>query len=453
MFRRALQWLRHPFAAPRRSLTVLALLAVIALGLALTGRQLWAAHHYRAARRALERYRLVEARTHLDRCAAVWSGDFDVQLLAAQTARRLGDYESAEWHLARCQAIRGGVPEVVVIEQSLIRAQRGGMDFVMPYLRSLVEAHHPATPLILESMVQGYLKSYRFGDAAYLLHLWRERFPDDLQANFLQGLVRERVGPEQEAVDNYRRVLELEPEHYEARHQLAALLIDRAQPAEAMTHLEVLSQRRPADLHLRVRLAQCQMALGRLSEAQENLERVLAEKPLFRSGLVARGELALQHDQAAAAEHWLRQALEQDTADFQTNFALARSLRQQSKHVEAEAVEKRLKVMEVDIKRLRNIVKDDINRAPDDPALRTEIGIILLRAGSKREGVQWLYSALRRDPFQTAAHRALIDHFEAVGQPEQAAPHRRFLEGGAREQQPEQPQPEQSQPQQPQPKR
>ncbi|MEK7214376.1 MAG: tetratricopeptide repeat protein, partial [Chloroflexota bacterium] len=305
MFRRAWQWLRHPLGAPRRTLTVLALLAIIAVGVALTGRQLWARHHYRTAGRALERYRLVEARDHLERCALIWSGDFQVHLLVAQTARRLGDYEAAEQHLARCQAIRGGIPEEVVLEQSLIRAQRGGMDSVTPYLRSLVEAHHPATPLILESMAQGYMRSYRFGDAAAILHLWRERSPDDLQANFLEGIVRERVGPEQEAVDNYRRVLEVDPEHDAARHQLAALLIDRAQPAEAMEHLAVLSQRRPGDLHVRVRLAQCQLALGRTAEAEAGLERVLAVNARFRPALAARGELALQLDQAAAAEGWL----------------------------------------------------------------------------------------------------------------------------------------------------
>src|SRR5262249_26993574 len=158
-----------------------------------------------------------QAQEHLQRCLRVWPGSFQAQLLAAQTARRLGGYEEAEHHLARCQEIRGGLPEEVVLEQALIRAQRGGMDSVQPYLRSLVEDDHPATPLILEAMTKGYMKAYRFGDAAYLLALWRERSPDDLQANLLQGYVREHVGPEQEAVDNYRRVLEQDPEHDDAR--------------------------------------------------------------------------------------------------------------------------------------------------------------------------------------------------------------------------------------------
>src|SRR5205085_8450316 len=139
-------------------------------------------------------------------------------------------------HLARCQEVRGGLAEEVVLEQTLLRAQRGGMDSVTPYLRSLVEADHPATPLILEAMVRGYMRAYRYGDAAVLLALWQDRRPGDLQADLFQGYVREQIGPEQEAVDNYRRVLELDPDHDEARLRLANLLIDRSLPAEALEH-------------------------------------------------------------------------------------------------------------------------------------------------------------------------------------------------------------------------
>src|SRR5262245_16277867 len=100
---------------------------------------LWAGHHARAARRALDRYRLGEAREHLAHCLQVWPSSVEIHLLAAQTARRLGEFEAAEMHLARCQQIQGGLTPEVELEQVLIRAQRGGMDSVTPYLRSLVE--------------------------------------------------------------------------------------------------------------------------------------------------------------------------------------------------------------------------------------------------------------------------------------------------------------------------
>jgi predicted Zn-dependent protease len=412
------------------------LVALTGLGLGLAGVQLWAWQQYHAARRALERYRLAEARQHLEHCLRVWPSDFDVRLLAAQTARRMGDFQEAEEHLARCREVRGGPTDEVVLEQTLIRAQRGGMDSVTPYLRSLVEQGHAATPLIFEALVHGYMKSYRLGDAAALLNAWRERWPDDIQANYLQGFVREQTGPQQEAVDNYRRVLEHDPEHDEARLRLATLLIDQAEPAQALEQLDQLVRRRPEDPTVLTSLAECQLALGRLQEAEQNLDRVLAEHPQFRSALAYKGEVALKLDRPAEAERWLRKALALDAPDFRSNFALARSLRQQGKDAEAADVEKRLKVLEADLHRIRKIVSQDMNKSPYDPKLRTEVGTILLRAGSTREGVQWLYSALRQNPAYAPAHRALAEHFERIGQADRAAPHRRFLSGGAEPDQP-----------------
>jgi predicted Zn-dependent protease len=134
-------------------------------------------------------------------------------------------------------------------------------------------------------------------------------------------------------------------------------------------------------------------------------------------------------DQPAEAERWLRRAVSLDPGDYTAQFALARSLRQQGKESEAIAVEQHLKVIEADMRRIRKIIREDINRAPNDPALRTEIGNILLRAGSDQEGVQWLYSALSRNPTYVPAHRALLAHFQRKGESQRAAPHRRFLEG------------------------
>jgi tetratricopeptide (TPR) repeat protein len=389
---------------------------------------LWAGHHWRAARRALDRYRLAEAQEHLTHCLQIWPSSFETHLLAAQTARRLGDYEAADQHLARCQEIRGALAPEVELEQVLIRAQRGGMDSVTPYLRSLVEEDHPATPLILEALIRGYMRAFRYGDAYALVSLWQDRWPDDIEANIFGGFVNEQVGSQQQAVTNYRRVLQLDPEQDEARLRLADLLVDRAVPAEALEHLEQLARKHAGDLYLQTRLARCLVAMGRFEEAEEYLDRVLAELPHFRPALAVKGASALALNRPAEAERWLREALAADAGDLQTQYALERSLRQQGKDQEAQAAEDRLKVLKADGERIRQIVQEDINKSPNDPVVRTEVGSILLRAGSEQEGVKWLYSALRLAPRYAPAHRALADYFERIGQPERAGPHRRFLE-------------------------
>jgi tetratricopeptide (TPR) repeat protein len=431
VFRPSVEWFRLPFRRPRRLLAILLLVLLIGLGVGIATANLWAGYHSRAARRALDRYRLAEAREHLARCLQIWPSSFEIHLLTAQTARRLGDYETAELHLARCQEIRGALSPEVELEQILIRAQRGGMDSVMPYLRSLVEEDHAATRLILEAMIRGYMRAFRYGDAYILSSLWLDRWPDDIQANLVHGYVNELIGSEQKAVTSYHRVVELDPEHDEARMRLVDLLLNRAAPADAMEHLEHLASKRPKDPYVQTRIARCLVTLGRPEEAEERLDRVLTEHPHFRPALAVKGTSALELNRPAEAERCLREALAMDAADYHTQHALARSLRQQGKDREAQAAEDRLKVLELDGQRIRQIVQEDINKSPNDPDLRTEVGSILLRAGSEQEGVKWLYSALRLAPLHAPAHRALAAYFERIGQPERAAPHRRFLEESA----------------------
>jgi tetratricopeptide (TPR) repeat protein len=427
MMRHGLAWLRGLFRRPVRLLALVSLLTLVGLGIALAGTQVWAYHHYRAAQEALRRYRLSEAQAHLQTCLRIWPYSYQTRLQVAQTARRLGDLEEAERQLTRCQEMRGGFPEEVMVEQALLRAQRGGMDAATSFLRPLVEQNHPATPLILEAMAKGYSKVYRYTDAAAVLDLWVERSPDDMEARFLRGWVLEQLGVAQLALDDYRRALEIDPENDECRLQLAVLLMDENHPVEALEHLERLQQQRPNDPQLLVRIARCQMALGRHPEASAVLSQVLQDSPRFRPALCAQGQLSMELNDPKEAEKWLRAALAMDSADFQSQFTLSKSLRQQGRDREALAVEERVTRIEMDISRIRNIIKEEFPKAPHDPALMTEIGTILLRAGSDREGLQWLHSALREDPGYASAHRALADYFEGRGDARQAAQHRKFL--------------------------
>jgi Flp pilus assembly protein TadD len=427
LIRRCAAWLRALPRRPGQLLVLLLVLATLALGLGFTGTQVWAWYHFRAAREALRRYRLAEAQSHLGECLRFWPNHFQAHLLTAQTARRLGDLETAERHLARCQEIRGGFPEEIVVEQALLRTERGGMDATMSYLRPLVEANHPATPLIMEAMARGYMKVYRYTDAAAVLQLWVERSPDDVEAHLLLGFVWEQLNLLNAATTDYRRVVELDPDNEEGRLRLAALLLDQAHSSEALVHLEYLIRKRPEDPDVLVRLARCRMALAQASEAGAILEHVLQDHPHFRPALCARGELAVQQNDPAEAEKWLREALALDPADYQTQYSLSRSLRQRGKVDEARVVEERVVTMEKDINRMHKIILEEIPKAPNDPALLTEVGTILLRAGSEREGLQWLHKVLQNDPAYPAAHRALAVYFERSGDAAQAAKHRRAL--------------------------
>ena len=85
MVQRALEWLCLPFRSRRRALAILLLLVLIGFGVWFSGRHLWAEHHYRSARKALERYRLAEAQEQLEKC--LQAGFYEIVELGRPPAR------------------------------------------------------------------------------------------------------------------------------------------------------------------------------------------------------------------------------------------------------------------------------------------------------------------------------------------------------------------------------
>src|SRR5439155_24567809 len=157
----------------------------------------------------------------------------------------------------------GWPAEEVTLERDLIRAQRGDVAGVENQLLRFIEHDHPDTLLILEALCQGYIKSYRLPHALRCLERWLERRPDDVQALLWRAEVEQLRSSTQEALADYRRVVELSPEHDSARLRLAELLAAEHQPAEAVPHFERLRQRQPANPPVLLGLARCRALAGR----------------------------------------------------------------------------------------------------------------------------------------------------------------------------------------------
>jgi tetratricopeptide (TPR) repeat protein len=409
---------RHPW----RLAAVAALLVLIGAGAVLIGVESWALYQFRAARAAAERYHNLEAREHLKACLAVWPHDPATLILAARTARRLGAFDEADHFLDQCSGVRGN--EDLALERDLLQAARGDVDPVRPIAQRMVQADHPAAPLLLEAMAAGYLVSYRLREAAYVLDLWRERQPDNTQALLLQALLDADAERYDDAIAQLCRVVELDPDHYEARQRLAGFLLVLGHAADALPHLEYLRRQRPDDLAVQVHLAHCQDLLGHQDEAVKLLDGVLAREPHLPEALAERGKLALRDGQLDQAEAWLREAAEREPSDYEAHYQLHQCLTQNGKPEEARQVQAQLKQIDADLKRLHEIITVDMAQRPHDAALHYEAGMIALRTGAVPDAVRWFDSALREDPHYGPAHQALADYYEKIGESTRAARHR-----------------------------
>ena len=389
------------------------------------GYYLWADYHYHAAQRALTRGDVAAARGHLAECLKVWPSSPRVHFLAARAARRDCDYLNAQRHLRLCQKL-GGFTTDVELESVLLRVQQGELDGLDQKLKASIPPDHPDAVLVLESLARGYLKTDRLADALECLTLWLHHHPDTVQALLWRGWIWERVHRVEEAITDYRHVLELKPDNNEAHLHLGQLLVGTNRVKEAAEHFEWLRDRQETPSVL-LGLAQCYSELDREGEARQILDGILAKDPANSRALAERGRVALVVESPAAAETWLRRAVAVAPDDREARFHLVQALQRQGKRSAARQCFAELERLRTDLKRL-NVLVVAIAKSPQDPKLRREAGEICLRYNRVDEGLHWLAGALRVAPDDRTTHRILAEHYEKAGDQGSARWHRRFLE-------------------------
>ncbi len=436
---------RYATRHPLRLLGIVSLLAVTGLGLFLVGIQLWAAYHLRAARDCLERYHTSEAPSHLEACRWVRPKDPEVLLLMARTARRIAYFDKAEEVLNQYEALHGA-DDALILERMLLRAERGDIEPVSRFFQARVEQQHPDTPLILEALTQAYLRSYRLRDAEECLNRWQALQPNNVQALLLRGTASELRQQRGEAASYYRKALEIDPLHDDARFRLAGALVDLSRAKEALPHLEYLRQRLPDRPDIEVRLARCKELLGNPAEAMLVLDDLLARHPDHAQALGERGRLALEAGRLEEAETFLRRAVALDPSVSSVRFHLHTCLNRRGKAAEAKEEADRLKTFEEDMRTFVDITTVRMQKTPKDPALHYQLAQILLRGGQVEDAVRWLQSALRLDPNYAPAHQLLASYYLRIGNQGLAAYHHRMARPAAGDETPAAPPPSPSPP-------
>ncbi len=392
---------------------------VLACALAVAGYviywQVWAEVHCRRAEEALARSLrvpgpapLAEAREHLACCLRVWPNSARVHFLMARTARRAGNPDEAARHLRRAEQ-GGWVAEAIDLEKALAAAEQGDLERTGPVLASFVERGHPDKLLILEALVQGCRGTYRLPQALAYLDAWLAAQPDSVKALAWRGETLLLAGRDRDALADYRKAVELDPDEDEARLKLAELSLAQHQLEEASAHFTELLKRHPDQGEALLGLARCRAEQGDAAAAVTLLDRLLSSQPDHAGALAERGKLALDAGNPADAEKWLRRAAEVAPFEREALYNLYRCLSGNGRTAEAEQCLARIQRIDEDRKRL-DAVKAAVLKAPHDAGLRYEMGIILLRNGQDREGVRWLESALREQPEYGPARQALGEY-------------------------------------------
>jgi tetratricopeptide (TPR) repeat protein len=391
------------------------------------GREVWAGWHERSAQQAFVEEDYDSAQRHIDLALRIHSNHVSTNFLAARIERARRAYPEAEKYLVHCKELGGMTPQLQM-EWLLLRCEKGFVDELAPELLAAVKQNHPESAAILESMALIYMRQTRYPEALAVLDQWIELDHNSTRALDWRGWVCNQMDRRGQAIDDYTRVLEIQPNRSMVRLRLAELLIESSRHAEALPHFEQLRISQPSDPDVMVGLSACRIVQLRRDEARKLLQEVLATHPNHFTAILLLGNLEREDGRYSEAEQLLRRALEVKPLDPTARYSLHLTLlAQPDRQKEAEAERVRWEQDRELTARVTQLLRGQLMERPNDPNLAAEAGEILLKQGEYQLGLFWLNKALQIDPQHFRSHEALAAYFEQMHDAAQAEFHRKNL--------------------------
>jgi tetratricopeptide (TPR) repeat protein len=399
------------------SLTLAALLAAFFAALPLA---VW--YHSGRARQMLQRRDNQAAVQELRTALRFAPDEPELHLLLARAHRRLGNLARVEPLLRRAERL-GGDPVAAERERWLTRAQAGRLRDAEPHLTELLADPRDDGVDICEAYVQGYFINLRTREALQLLDAWKRDYPEDAQAYFMEGYLRQALAQTREAIAAYRKGLELRPERTIMRCRLAELLAEEHEVERAAAHFRRCLREAPGRVEILTAWAKSLAAAGELDQARTALEKVLDHTPGHFEALRQLGELEVTAGNFEQALPHLNAALEQRPYDTTTHNALGKALRALGRADQAQPHLDYVAEAEQSLARMERLLPKVVEQ-PGNAELRFEIGMTLLQYGDPDDGAKWLRTVLELQPDHAAARQALAAYYESRGDWQQAAVYR-----------------------------
>ncbi len=149
---------------------------------------------------------------------------------------------------------------------------------------------------------------------------------DNAIAHINLGVALEEEDRKPEALAEYRKAIDLEPNRFQARNNVANLLASMGLREEAFREYQEALRLNPGAAVAHINFATLLSEMGRFEEAMTEYTKAAQLEPDDPRSYYLMGKACLRHGQSAEALKHFREALQRDPGDFQTLTWLARVL-------------------------------------------------------------------------------------------------------------------------------
>jgi Tfp pilus assembly protein PilF len=210
------------------------------------------------------------------------------------------------------------------------------------------------------------------------------------------------------AKGEYLKALKADPQHLDARYNLAVVCERLGQPAEAIEHYRRYLEIRPADADVWTQLGVLFDQAGQQDEAATAYEKALALSPKFGRAHHNLGVLLKERGQLPAAERHLRQFVALEEAAGRRNGDAYYSLG----------------VLCLEQRRVREakvLLQQAVDTDPSRPLYNNALGDVYLLENKPATAEVHYKKALEKDPKYALAYSGLGDAYRQLNRPDDAA--------------------------------
>jgi tetratricopeptide (TPR) repeat protein len=225
--------------------------------------------------------------------------------------------------------------------------------------------------------------------------LWRDalsKHPSATLANYNLGVLLEKQGKRDEAMELYANAARANPHYRQPRTNLGVALLRKGRPLEAVQYLLEAVRINPNHFVTHHNLGSAYAQLGRHGEAVAHFEKALRLNPHEGPTHVNLGRVLAEQGELDRAITHYRRALHEDPGLTDGHVFLAAALVRQGRPREAAAA-----------------YRDALELRPRDADLRCDLGDLLQRQGETSQAVEQYQEALRIDPNHLRARKALAN--------------------------------------------
>jgi tetratricopeptide (TPR) repeat protein len=407
-------------------LAILLLIALIGVG---NWRWSYVTWQIQAARHTLRQGDANQALEILVRAERFQPERAELLYLLGRAYRQVGKFDSAARYLNLAE--RGGWDAKELRHQrTLAQLQLGNVEQAEAYLQEILQdgASDERAREFFAAHAQGLLRNYRLSDALVCLDFWIDWRPDEVQARLWRADIWERILRWSAAADEYRTILEMDPDQLPARRRLARSLFELHENQAALDQFERCLKADPTDVESSIGAAKCYRRLSdNTAEAERRLQVLITENQSLTKEqradiLTELGQLAMERRQFTEAVRLLSEATALEPANAGAHHNLGRAYAGQGNLELSQVHLEESRQIYAHYGRLSDIMRDLLTN-PRDPELRWEAGNLFLELGLEREGVAWMTTALHYDADHLPTHRSLAEYYTNRGNHDLASKH------------------------------